>query len=428
METDGPLLIMERMIPPICRDGSLMYIHRGYFAKALLDYPKDPMRSPYAHSYLSAYRAALSMLKVVREHYNLFPNLASRFWSLWSHAFSATVIIGSIVIRGRNSDTARAALVELNLAVGLFEKAAQHADRAKRSLPTLLRLREKAYDAAKELDDVGMVQTDNKRVVVEGFDELMIFGGSTKLFDKDKIKKEHPEKHYEGEVQDVQPIKSASHIVAVAATASGTSDRSQSSADSSMFATPPQQQSDMLQGLMTLNGTSSAIPTSPPTPEDLRNGSGASFPPTWSAWSDQEAMLINYLSSGVDINAATNAAFANDADPMSFIWADVHANSPPDSQGSHSSPGDSQTHIENTQQQHQRAPSTSRTSLQDPNAFNIFSMNAPSSFAPPPPEMKAAFEAEFGNSAFQQAQQQQQQLSANPMAWEGLLWGGSAFY
>ena len=69
----------------------LMYIHRGFFAKALLDHPKDPLQSPYSHSYLSAYRAALSLLKVIREHYVTFPNLVSRFWSLWSHAFSATV-------------------------------------------------------------------------------------------------------------------------------------------------------------------------------------------------------------------------------------------------------------------------------------------------------------------------------------------------
>ena len=50
------------------------------------------------------------------------------------------MIIGSIVSKGRNSDTARAALVELNLAVGLFEKAAQHSDRAKRSLVRTLAL------------------------------------------------------------------------------------------------------------------------------------------------------------------------------------------------------------------------------------------------------------------------------------------------
>lgn len=68
-----------------------MYIHRTFFAKALLDHPEDPMLSQYAHSYLSAYRAALSMLKCVREHYAQFPNLTGRFWSLWSHAFSAAV-------------------------------------------------------------------------------------------------------------------------------------------------------------------------------------------------------------------------------------------------------------------------------------------------------------------------------------------------
>ena len=68
-----------------------MYIHRGFFAKAIIDHPDDPLASQYSRSYLSAYRSALSMLKVVREHYEAFPNLVSRFWTLWSHAFSAAV-------------------------------------------------------------------------------------------------------------------------------------------------------------------------------------------------------------------------------------------------------------------------------------------------------------------------------------------------
>ncbi len=268
-----------------------------------------------------------------------------------------------------------------------------------------------------------MLETENKRVVVEGYDELMIFGGSTKLFDKDKIKKEHPEKHYAVEVQSVPRVKTSSHM---AASGSGTSSRSHSSTESSMFPSPMQQQSDVLQGM------SSATP---PSPEDLKNGNSASFPSTWAAWSDQEAMLINYLSSGVDINSAASAAFATDADPMSFLWTDMHANSPADSQGSHtgtgSSPGDSQAQAAEGAQQLQRAPSTSSVSVpgvQDPNAFGVFPMS-PSSFAPPP-EMKAAFEAEFGNSAFHQAQQQQQpQLSLNQgtSGWEALLWGGNAF-
>lgn len=70
-----------------------MYIHRGFFAKALIDHPSDPCLSQYAHSYLSAYRAALSILRLIREYYSQFPNLMGRFWSFWTHAFSATVRI-----------------------------------------------------------------------------------------------------------------------------------------------------------------------------------------------------------------------------------------------------------------------------------------------------------------------------------------------
>lgn len=40
----------------------------------------------------------------------------------------------------------------------------------------------------------------------------------------------------------------------------------------------------------------------------------------WSAWSDQEALLINYLSSGADFNLAQSAAFAGENDGRAYAW------------------------------------------------------------------------------------------------------------
>ena len=86
------------------------------------------------------------------------------------------------MIKGRNPDTVRAALVELNLAVGLFEKAAKDSDRAKRSLPTLLRLQEKAHNAARSLNGASTDGSTEdhpqvEKALVEGEDELLIFAG-----------------------------------------------------------------------------------------------------------------------------------------------------------------------------------------------------------------------------------------------------------
>ena len=47
------------------------------------------------------------------------------------------------------------------------------------------------------------------------------------------------------------------------------------------------------------------------------------LPGAWSAWSDQEALLINYISSGADMHLAQNAAFRQEPDPASFMWQDM---------------------------------------------------------------------------------------------------------
>lgn len=44
---------------------ALFYVHRNYFARALLEYPKDPMRSPFGPSFQSAYHAATTIITTI---------------------------------------------------------------------------------------------------------------------------------------------------------------------------------------------------------------------------------------------------------------------------------------------------------------------------------------------------------------------------
>ncbi|TDL16809.1 hypothetical protein BD410DRAFT_794903 [Rickenella mellea] len=145
-ENEGSLVVMQRLVPVVWRDISMLYIHRSYFAKALIDHPHNPLRSPFAASFLSAYRCSLALLKVVREHFEMNPDFMIRSWMLWKHVFSALIIVGTIVIRGPNSSLAPAALVELTLGVGFFGKAAEYAQWAKRAFNVLSGVREKAFN------------------------------------------------------------------------------------------------------------------------------------------------------------------------------------------------------------------------------------------------------------------------------------------
>lgn len=69
----------------------LMYVHRGFFAQAIIEHPVNPLKSTYAPSFLAAYRASSTILKSIRDQFNMWPNSCSRFWTMWTSAFSAAV-------------------------------------------------------------------------------------------------------------------------------------------------------------------------------------------------------------------------------------------------------------------------------------------------------------------------------------------------
>ncbi|EIW53168.1 uncharacterized protein TRAVEDRAFT_39946 [Trametes versicolor FP-101664 SS1] len=159
---------------------TLLYVHRCFFAQAILDNPTDPMRSQYAPSFLAGYRSACALLGSIRDQFALFPIQIARFWVLWTHAFSACVMLGSVVTRGGTSKTAQAALSELRIACDLFEHAATHGGRARKFLPVIRKLHEKAQAAYFKgfqplRRDIFTPRTDEN----DHLDELSIFSGRT---------------------------------------------------------------------------------------------------------------------------------------------------------------------------------------------------------------------------------------------------------
>lgn len=69
----APLVsISYLLIPAVCLTAfflALLYIHRTFFAQAMLDHPANPLRSPYAPSFLAAYRCASGMIKANLNHF-----------------------------------------------------------------------------------------------------------------------------------------------------------------------------------------------------------------------------------------------------------------------------------------------------------------------------------------------------------------------
>ncbi|KAJ7779019.1 fungal-specific transcription factor domain-containing protein [Mycena metata] len=138
---------LQRCVLEHVRETVLMYIHRSFFAQAMIEQPLNPLKSTYAPSFLAVYRASATILKSVREQFAVMPNACARFWTMWTFAFSAAVVFGTVVTRGLRSPLAAAAMTELEQACILFSKAAVYSRGATKALPILTKLSEKARNA-----------------------------------------------------------------------------------------------------------------------------------------------------------------------------------------------------------------------------------------------------------------------------------------
>ncbi|PPQ72964.1 hypothetical protein CVT24_000166 [Panaeolus cyanescens] len=181
----------ERCVLEHIRETVLMYIHRSFFAQAIIEHPINPLKSAYAPSFLAAYRASSTILKSVKEQFSVWPNSCSRFWTMWTFAFSAAVVFGTVVTRGPRSPLAQPAMAELEQACILFSKASVYSIRAQKALPILIKLSEKARYAltSKTCDPL---QNPEKGGILWGIkqedtdDELNIIAGRTRFVSAQK--------------------------------------------------------------------------------------------------------------------------------------------------------------------------------------------------------------------------------------------------
>ncbi|KAF8913807.1 hypothetical protein CPB84DRAFT_1811319 [Gymnopilus junonius] len=161
-----PSLYMKRGLLGQYRSITLLYLHRSFFAQAMLDHPSNPLQSPYSPSFLAAYRVASGVIKSTLNHYDRFPELCGRWWGIWTHRHMAA-----------------SAFIELGLACDLFEKGAMHSRRARSGLAILYKMRQKAFQVYSQFRSGNGVP--NKTLSVGrpdyGDDELALFGGQTRV-------------------------------------------------------------------------------------------------------------------------------------------------------------------------------------------------------------------------------------------------------
>ncbi|KAJ7481536.1 hypothetical protein FB451DRAFT_1030501 [Mycena latifolia] len=125
---------MKNFVRSHYRDLMLLFLHRAFFAQVMIENATDPMKSPYAHSMLAAYQAACNVLHDTVEQFTKRPLLTARVWRIWSLAFSAAVVVGTLAIRGINLELDPPPLEQFQTACNLFRSAAETSSRAARAL------------------------------------------------------------------------------------------------------------------------------------------------------------------------------------------------------------------------------------------------------------------------------------------------------
>ncbi|KAJ7502607.1 fungal-specific transcription factor domain-containing protein, partial [Mycena galericulata] len=167
------------------RTVTMIYLHRSFFAQAMLDFPANPLRSPFATSFLTAYRSASVIIKATANQFDRCAEMAMRVWFLLHQTFSAAVIVGTVVTLSPKSNVAASALLDLGLAVDLFERSAAQSHRAKLASAVLTKLKERAVRAYTQYSSPpqptagpGPALRDDDTA-----DELAIFGGQKRVLE-----------------------------------------------------------------------------------------------------------------------------------------------------------------------------------------------------------------------------------------------------
>ncbi|TRM65256.1 hypothetical protein BD626DRAFT_556390 [Schizophyllum amplum] len=195
------MLMLQRHVVLAIREANLLYLHRSFFARAINDHPKDPLGSPYGTSVIAAYRSAGSLVALMRNLHTQLKEPSERIWFLWTHMFSCSIVLGSIVTRCPSLSLAPSALVQLDSACELFSKAANGFRAAKvlvSCLPCdllliltdtpqdiMLRLQQKAHTSLEQWRR-GLALSREPGGVCEE-DELTVLGGQTRLVKKEPI-------------------------------------------------------------------------------------------------------------------------------------------------------------------------------------------------------------------------------------------------
>ncbi|KAL5480285.1 hypothetical protein ACEPAI_1555 [Sanghuangporus weigelae] len=178
----GPAAELRPRMWAMQKELTLLTIHKNFFARAMIKDSENPLRSPFAPSFLAAYACSIKLLRDVRMCFEHLTGIILRLWPLWTHCLTSAVVIGSVASNVNQLALANAAFRDLDLAVNLFREGSSHPV-ARKGLPILLRLRERALTALQnKANETGVSPgVTIPKVETDETEELSILHGSARL-------------------------------------------------------------------------------------------------------------------------------------------------------------------------------------------------------------------------------------------------------
>lgn len=117
---EGQRNIFQRNMLFLFISEARLTLHRSWFARALREFPQEPLQSPQKQSYVNCLEASRGVISTVRNMLGLHGQVVHRRWHFFFHLFSACVCLAAAVIRAPSAALSRAVLTELETGVNLF--------------------------------------------------------------------------------------------------------------------------------------------------------------------------------------------------------------------------------------------------------------------------------------------------------------------
>ncbi|EOQ98759.1 hypothetical protein J056_002869 [Wallemia ichthyophaga EXF-994] len=173
---DGEELILQQHTLAMNVNECLLYINRRYFAHALKTHPQNPLKSPFAQSFIAVMECCRVMVALGQSIHRLLPDLSARHFFFFYHMFSFGVCSAASCIISPGSSMASDAWMDLNSITDLCALPSA-GKRANQFVPALNKLRERALVRCKEHIEAKVHNTDdhdNEHMVMLGLGSRVV--------------------------------------------------------------------------------------------------------------------------------------------------------------------------------------------------------------------------------------------------------------